>query len=134
MTWFIPMHKTLMNFKMFLMMLVLFPLNVYGGGVPVIPNEALITGSVCGYCKVSSRLLNIKPEQVIYRLTVTVDSSEDVEGMPNLVKEVIGEDITLESKEEIGSDIFGKRVRVRVRVVGDEKGRRFWINSISIIH
>lgn len=100
----------------------------------MIPNEALITGSVCGYCKVSSRLLNIEPEQVIYRLTVTVDSSEDVEGMPNLVKEVIGEDITLESKEEIGPDIFGKRVRVRVRVVGDEKGRRFWINSISIIH
>lgn len=123
-----------MNFKMFLMMLVLFPLNVYGGGVPVIPNEAVIAGTVRGYCKVSSLLLNIEPEQVIYRLTVTVESSEDVEGLPNLVKGVIGEDIILESKEEISPAIFGKRVRVRVRVAGDERGRRFWINSIRIIH
>lgn len=105
----------------------------YGNSVPVVPNEAIVIGTVCEYSIVSSRLLKIQPEQIIYRLTIIVDSSEDVEGMPNLVKGKEGQDITIHSKEKLPSDLFGKKVRVRVKLMGDEKGRLLWINNIDVI-
>lgn len=101
--------------------------------VTVIPNCNMITGVVLEYGIVSSRLLGIKPDQTFYKLTIHLESSEDIVGMPNLLKGKEGDDITFYTKERLSSDIFGKKVRAEVSYRGDERGGRWWIRRIEIL-
>jgi hypothetical protein len=102
------------------------------GGM-VIPNDAWITGMILEYGIVSSRLLGIQPDQTLYKLTIHLESSEDIVGMPNLLRGKEGEDITFYTKEKLPSDIFGKKVRAEVSYRGDERGGRWWIRRIDIL-
>jgi hypothetical protein len=54
-------------------------------------NETFITGNAVEYGVLSSRLLNIQPEQTIYKLTITVISSQEIAGIPSLLKVKEGE-------------------------------------------
>lgn len=101
--------------------------------VTVIPNSSLITGVVLEYGIVSSRLLGMQPDQTLYKLTIHLESSEDIVGMPNLLRGKEGEDITFYTKEKLSSDIFGKKVRAEVSYRGDERGGRWWVRSIKIL-
>jgi len=101
--------------------------------VTVIPNGALITGVISEYGMVSSRLLGIQPDQTIYKVTIHLESSEDIDGMPNLLRGKEREDITFYTKERLSPDIFGKKVRAEVSYRGDERGGRWWVRSIKII-
>jgi hypothetical protein len=105
--------------------------SVTGG--TVIPNSALITGMILEYAIVSSRLLGIQPDQTLYKLTIHLDSSENVSGMSNLLRGKEGEDITFYTKEKVSSDIYGKKVRAEVSYRGDERGGRWWVRSIKIL-
>jgi hypothetical protein len=111
---------------------LLFVASGVTGGT-VIPNDALITGVILEYGIVSSRLLGIQPDQTLYKLTIHLESSEDIVGMPNLLKGKEGEDITFYTKEKLSSDIFGKKVKAEVSYRGDEHGGRWWTKSIKIL-
>jgi len=101
--------------------------------VTVVPNSALITGVILEYGIVSSRLLGIQPDQMLYKLTIHIESSEDIVGMANLLKGKEGEDISFYTKEKLSFDIFDKRVRAEVTYRGDERGGRWWLRSIKIL-
>lgn len=101
--------------------------------VTVIPNCAMITGIVLEYGIISSRLLGIQPDQRFYKLTIHLESSEDIIGMPNLLRGKEGEDITFYTKERLSLDIFGKKVRAEVTYRGDERGGQWWMRSIKIV-
>lgn len=111
---------------------LLFVASGVTGGT-VIPNDVLITGMILEYGIVSSRLLGIQPDQTLYKLTIHLESSEDIVGMPNLLKGKEGEDITFYTKEKLSSDIFGKKVKAEVSYRGDEHGGRWWTRSIRIL-
>jgi len=111
---------------------LLFVASSVTGGT-VIPNDALITGMILEYAIVSSRLLGIQPDQILYKLTIHLESSEDIVGMVNLLKGKEGEDITFYTKEKLSSDIFGKKVEAEVSYRGDEHGGRWWMRSIKIL-
>lgn len=111
---------------------LLFAAGSVTGGT-VIPNGALITGVILEYGIVSSRLLGIQPDQTLYKLTIHLESSEDIVGMPNLLRGKEGEDITFYTKERLSSDIFGKKVRAEVSYRGDERGGRWWMKGIKIL-
>jgi len=114
------------------MVFLLFAAGSVTGGT-VIPNGALITGVTLEYGIVSSRLLGIQPDQTIYKVTIHLESSEDIDGMPNLLRGKEREDITFYTKERLSPDIFGKKVRAEVSYRGDERGGRWWVRSIKII-
>lgn len=114
------------------MVFLLFAAGSVTGGT-VIPNGALITGVTLEYGIVSSRLLGIQPDQTIYKVTIRLESSEDIDGMPNLLRGKEREDITFYTKERLSPDIFGKKVRAEVSYRGDERGGRWWVRSIKII-
>ena len=114
------------------MVFLLFAAGSVTGGT-VIPNGALITGVTLEYGIVSSRLLGIQPDQTIYKVTIRLESSEDIDGLPNLLRGKEGEDITFYTKERLSPDIFGKKVRAEVSYRGDERGGRWWVRSIKII-
>ena len=116
----------------FSMVLLLFVVGRVTGG-PVIPNDALITGMILEYGIASSRLLGIQPDQTLYKLTIHLESSENIVGMPNLLRGKEGEDITFYTKEKLSSDIFGKKVKAEVSYRGDEYGGRWWMKSIGIL-
>jgi hypothetical protein len=114
-------------------LLILFLTEENGISVPVIPNESVVNGTVSEYSIVSSQRVGIKPEQIIYRLTVTVDFTQSVNGMPNLLDKKIGQDIQFYSREKLSPELFGEKVKALVIYRGDEKGGLFWIRNIEII-
>ena len=101
--------------------------------VPVIPNVALIKGIVLECEAMSSNQLGMQPEQTIYRLTVQIESSEDVGKMHNLLKEKQGKNIAFYTKKPLPSDIQKKRIKARVSFKGDERSGRWWLHEIEIL-
>ncbi|MCC6544101.1 MAG: hypothetical protein IT392_06290 [Nitrospirae bacterium] len=101
--------------------------------VPAAPNESVIEGTVEEYSIVSSELLNIVPEQTLYRITILIESYENFETKADFLSDKKGKTVLFYSKEKISPDIFDKRVRVKVRFSGDELGGLFWIKEINLI-
>jgi len=101
--------------------------------VPVMPNEAMVEGIVSEYSIVSSGLVGMQPEQVLYRLTVHIESSGSIDDRPNYFFDKNGQDIKFYSKEKLYPELFGRRIRAKVRLTGDERGRVCWILSIKTI-
>ena len=124
--------KRIITLTVFSMVFLLFVVGRVSGGT-VIPNGALITGVILEYGIVSSRLLGMQPDQTLYKLTIHLESSGDIGGMPNLLRGKEGEDITFYTKEKLSSDIFGKKVKAEVSYRGDEHGGRWWTKSIRIL-
>jgi hypothetical protein len=102
--------------------------------VPAIPNESVVIGVVKEYAIVSSILMNIQPEQTIYRMTIHIESSQGLDNSPNFLKDKEGKDVQLFSKERISPELFGKRLKAKVTYQGDERGGLFWIKSFEIIN
>jgi hypothetical protein len=124
--------RRIITLTVFSMVFLLFVVGRVSGGT-VIPNGALITGVILEYGIVSSRLLGMQPDQTLYKLTIHLESSGDIGGMPNLLRGKEGEDITFYTKEKLSSDIFGKKVKAEVSYRGDEHGGRWWTKSIRIL-
>ena len=101
--------------------------------VTAAPNEYLIEGTVQEYAIVSSIRLNMKPEQTLYRLTIFIESYIKVETEADFLSDKKGKTVQFYSKDIISPEIFGKRVRGKVRYAGDESGGLYWIKEISII-
>lgn len=101
--------------------------------VPAAPNEFVIEGTVQEYSIVSSNLLNIMPEQTLYRLTILIESYIKVETEADFLSDKKGKTVQFYSKEKISPEIFGKWVWVKVRYAGDERGGLYWIKEISMI-
>ena len=102
-------------------------------GVPVIPNKAAIEGIVMEYCITSSGLLEINPEQPLYKLTISMEAIKDVEGFPNFLKGKEGQILVFFTKERTSPEFFGKRIKAHSEYRGDETGGRFWIRDLEII-
>ena len=100
--------------------------------VPAAPNEFVIEGTVQEYSIVSSNLLNIEPEQTLYRLTILIESYIKVKTEADFLSDKKGKTVQFYSKEKISPEIFGKRVRGTIRYAGDERGGLYWIKEISI--
>jgi len=105
----------------------------YSLAVPAGPNESVIEGTVQEYSIVSSNLLNIMPEQTLYRLTILIEAYENVDSEADFLSDKKGKTVQFYSKDEISPEIFGKRVLVKVRYAGDERGGLYWIKEISVI-
>jgi hypothetical protein len=101
--------------------------------VPVIPNESIAIGVVKEYSIVSSSLVNIQPEQTLYRITIHLETSTGLDNGPNFLKDKEGKDVQLYSKEKITPELFGKRLKAKVTYRGDERGGLFWIRSFEVI-
>ena len=116
-----------------LMALFLFGWPGAGAGVPVPPNGSLVTGVVLGYAILNSRVEGIQPEQVLHALWLEVQQAQDVPGLPNFVKRHVGEILQVLSKEPLSPYLFGRTVQGRVQLVGDERGRRYWISQVQVL-
>jgi len=102
--------------------------------VPVAPNASLIKGIAMECEAISSTLLGMQPEQTIYRLTIQIESTEDVSEMVNLLdKGTEGKEMVFYTKETLPPDILKKRIKARVMYQGDERGGRWWIQEIRIL-
>jgi hypothetical protein len=110
----------------------LFFIAVIGNLVPVIPNQCRIVGVVLEYAIVSSRLIDIQPDQTLYRVIVHIESSENIGNMSNLIKGKEGQDIPFYTKETLAPGLFGKRIKATAIYKGDERGGIFWISNVEI--
>lgn len=99
-----------------------------GGRGPVAPNESLVTGRVLDLSAVSAEEEGIQPEQTLYKLRLEILASEEVGGLPSLVR--AGDTITVYSKEALSRSLVGETIRGQVELAGDEWGRRYWIRDI----
>jgi hypothetical protein len=117
----------------FPVLVIFFVSNILANAVSVIPNEAILTGTIKEYCLTSASLSSIIPEQVLYRLVISVEEVEDVKGYPNFLKGKEGQSVTLYSKEKQPLELFGEKIKALVEYVGDERGGLFWIKHIEII-
>lgn len=111
-----------------------FAIEGKNASVPAIHNESTIEGIVSEYAIISSRLIGIKPEQILYRLTINIESSENISDKPNLLGNKKGQDIQFYSREKLSPELFGKVIRAKVEFTGDEKGGLFWIKNINILN
>ncbi len=111
-----------------------FALDGKSSSVTAIPNESLLQGVVSEYAVISSRLIGIRPDQTLYKLSVLVESSEGIGGGgPDFLKERGGEDILFYSKVRLAPELFGKRIKAKARYQGDERGGIFWIRDIMVL-
>lgn len=118
---------------LFIVIALILSCNLLADAVPVIPNVAILRGTVMEYCLTSSILSGISPEQVLYKVVISVEEVEDVKGYPNFLKGKEGQNLTFFTKEKISMELFGKRIKAEVEYKGDERGCRFWIKDIGII-
>ncbi len=100
----------------------------------VMPNAALIQGTISESEEISSSLLGIQPEQTVYKVLIHVVCSKDVDNMQNFLKGKEGEDMVFYSKRPLPSDIAKKRVKARVSYRGDERGGLWWILEMEILN
>lgn len=101
-------------------------------GIPVIPNEGIVTGTVLGYSVISSTLVGIAPSQTLYTVDIWITKSEDVSGVVNYLKNKVGQVIKAYSKEKLPADLFGKTITARVSYFGDEHNGKYWINHLNL--
>lgn len=129
--------KTKLIFFTGLFLTLLFFINSRGIGGPVMPNEVIITGIVSGYEKASPYPDNDETKQTKYnKITVLIESSEDVEGEENLLTIKKGEHITFYTKEpllHIMKNLKGKRIKVNISFRGDEHGGLWWGYNMQIL-
>ena len=112
----------------------LFSAFFMSSAVPVIPNKAVLVGTVREYSAGSSSLYGMSPEQTIYKLTIMVEASEDIEDFTNFLKGKEGQILTFFTKADPTIEVYGKRIKARVSYSGDERGGSFWIHkNIEII-
>ncbi|MBI5057602.1 MAG: hypothetical protein HZB61_13390 [Nitrospirae bacterium] len=97
--------------------------------VPVIPNKAALVGTVREYSIGSSSLYGMSPEQTIYKLTISVEASEDIEDFTNFLKGKEGQTLTFFTKVNPSPEVYGKRIKAHVYYSGDERGGKFWIHK-----
>ena len=102
--------------------------------VPVIPNESIIEGTVLEYAILLSQLIYVEPEMTLYRLTIYIEASENIDNKRNLIKEKEKQMLQFYSKIKLSPELFNKRVRAIVKYSGDERGGKFWIKDIYIIN
>ena len=100
---------------------------------PIVPNQSRITGSIVSYSILDSRLLEIAPIQPLFRLGVLIESTEDVEAYPNLLRDAVGSVVDVLSKVTLDPCLFGKRVQMEVRVSGDESGQSTWLQPATLV-
>lgn len=117
---------------LFSVLLIFFALNISADAVPVVPNEVVVRGHVLEYCLTSSRPLEIKPETVLYKITISVEKAEDVKG-PNFLKGKEGQTVIFYSREELSIALIGKKIKAKAEYRGDERGGIFWIKEIEIV-
>lgn len=99
---------------------------------PVAPNASLITAKVLKYSIWNGGLLELPQETTLYSLVLEVLTSEQISPeLLNLVRP--GDRIEAFSREALTPELFGKKIEATVRLVGDERGQRFWIGGINII-
>jgi len=99
--------------------------------VPVLPNETVVEGTVSEYAIVSSRLAGIKPEQVLYRITIYIETTKSAGGGPDFLSDKVGKDVPFYTKHKLSPELFGRKVRARVEYRGDERGGLFWVRDVE---
>lgn len=129
--------KTKLIFFTGLFLTLFFFINSRGIGGPVLPNEAMITGIVSGFEMASPNPENGETKQTKYnKITVLIESSEDVEGEENLLTNKKGDHITFYTKEplsQIMKSLKGKRIKVNISYRGDEHGGLWWGYNLEIL-
>ena len=73
----------------------------------------------------------MEPDQTIYKLTIYIESSKGIGNSPDFLKNRETQDVPFYSKNAISPEIFGKKIRAKVKYQGNEKGGIFWIIGIE---
>jgi hypothetical protein len=98
----------------------------------VAPNASSITADVVKYSIWNAKLLGFEQPTTLYSLVLEVLTSEPVSPqLLNLVRS--GDVIEAFSREALAAELFGKKITATVRLVGDERGQRFWISGIRTV-
>ena len=118
-------------FILFFTALCIVAVEDASNAVPAISNESLIEGVVSEYAIISSDLVGIKPNQTLYRLTINITSSHNIDDGPDFLVNMTGQNISFLSKKILSPELFGKRVRAKARYKGDERGGTFWISDVE---
>ena len=111
----------------------LFAVAKISDAVPAVSNGSIIEGLVSEYAVVLSDLIGIEPRQTLYRLTVNITSSHNIDEGPDFLFKMIGQDVRFLSKEKLSPELFGKRIKAMARYKGDERGGTYWIYDIAVI-
>jgi len=108
-----------------------FPCGQSISNVPVVPNESIVQAEVLRYSILNSQLIDVQPEQTLYSLFIHVLTSVPGSQPASLVS--AGQRLEAFSKDPLSPDLYGKEIRAKVRLRGDEWGRRYWVSEIQIL-
>ncbi len=82
-----------------------------GGGGAVVQSDSVITGEI--------KAIRQQTTGYPWEADVLVQSSEDVNGLPNPTKDKVGQVITAKTDEDLGAFTVGQTITARVKYVGD---------------
>lgn len=125
------MKKEIVKFFILFSMIFCFALITNKSfSVPVSENKTEIIGIVKGYSIISSGLINVEPEQKIYKLTVKITETKNLNNSNNYLSRFDNDVVELYSKNRLSSELYGTKIRILIKYSGDEKGGLFWIQKI----
>jgi len=86
--------------------------------VPATPNESIVVGKV-----IAIRSL---PGNMLCEITIEVQSSQDVPGYPNVIKEKIGQQISVQTEENSAQLKAGQVITAHIKLEGDERSKFYY--------
>ncbi len=104
---------------------VLLPLLTAFAVSPLSKTER-VEGCVVEYSILSGKLLNIKPDMPVYRITLHLKG----ENKPAFAK---GSTLSVLSKGSVPPWIFGRLIKADVIFRGSKERGNYWLESISVI-
>ena len=121
-----------MTKKIILFVLFLGLTGVNAFAVPAAPNESVVKGTVVEYSITSPATRSGRQATAgLYKIVVTVESTEDIPDTLNFLTDKKGQDIEFWSKQRLDPALFGKNIKATVEYRGDERGGKFWIRTIE---
>ncbi len=97
--------------------------------VPVRPNASIINGKVLGYSVQNASLVGMQGTDPRYLLDIQIESSEDIPGEFNFIKNSTGSIIKAYSTISLPADAYGCSISARITYHGDEHGGKYWLSD-----
>ena len=102
--------------------------------VPVRDNKALIRGKILDVDVFVPSHSSSQTQRKVYKYTLLIQASYDVEGFKNFVSEKVGEQLTVYSHELPSAEVLDSyEIEAFIIYRGDERSRSFWIQDINVI-
>jgi hypothetical protein len=116
-----------------IVLLAFMVLTVEARAVSALRNRAIAKGTVVEYCISSEKGSHGEKSVPLYKIVVKIEAVEAIKGYADFLEGREGEEIEFWSRSKLDPDLFGRKVKAHVEYRGDERGGRFFVQTLETV-